>query len=127
MSTKTPKELIDTVLIDTKDKSMPNQKDITIFLVDDDPIYLKSLELQFLQNPVLKIRSFLSGEACLEQMAIKPDIIILDYKLNGSNLDAMDGAHALVAIKNMSPGTQVIMLSSAEDVEVVTGSLKKKN
>lgn len=124
MSSKTTRELIDSDVIETRDHSMPNQKDITIFIVDDDPIYLKSLELQFLQNPDLKVKSFLSGEACLEQMSIKPDIVILDYILNSTNKDAMDGARTLVAIKNVSPGTQVIMLSSAEDVEVVTGSLK---
>jgi two-component system OmpR family response regulator len=124
MSPKLVKELPDSEIVDTKDMTMPNQKDITIFLVDDDPIYLKSLELQFLQNPDLKIKSFLSGEACLEEMAIKPDIVILDYILNGTNKDAMDGVHTLVAIKNISPGTQVIMLSSGENVEVATGSIK---
>jgi two-component system OmpR family response regulator len=123
-STKAVKDLLDSDIADTKDTSMPNQKDITIFLVDDDPIYLKSLELQFLQNPDLKIKSFLSGEACIEQMSIKPDIVILDYMLNGINKEALDGMSTLLAIKNASPGTQVIMLSSAEDVEVVTNSLK---
>ncbi|MFY9307742.1 MAG: response regulator [Bacteroidia bacterium] len=124
MNTKTLKEPVDTDIVDTKDTAMPNQKDITIFLVDDDPIYLKSLELQFLQNPDLKVKSFLTGEACIEQMSIKPDIVILDYILNDSNKEAMDGIRTLLKIKNLSPGTQVIMLSSEEDVEVVTNSLK---
>lgn len=124
MNTNTAKEIGDSDIVDTKDTSMPNQKDITIFLVDDDPIYLKSLELQFLQNPDLKVKSFLTGESCIEQMDIKPDVVILDYILNATNKDAMDGISTLLKIKNVSPGTQVIMLSSAEDVEVVTNSLK---
>lgn len=124
MNTKIARGIADSDVIDTKDRRMPNQKDITIFLVDDDPIYLKSLELQFLQNPDLKIKSFLSGEACIEEMSIKPDIVILDYILNDTNKEAMDGISTLLQIKNLSPGTQVIMLSSAEDVEVVTNSLK---
>ncbi|MES2590689.1 MAG: response regulator [Bacteroidota bacterium] len=111
-------------IIDTKDRSMPDQKDITIFIVDDDPLYLKSLELQFNQNPNLKVKTFLSGEACMEKMELKPDVVILDYILNSSNKEAMDGLNTLIKVKNVSTGTQVIMLSSTESVEVATNSIK---
>ncbi len=123
-ATTSSKNPVNSDIIDTKDRTMPNQKDITIFIVDDDPMYLKSLELQFSHNPSLKISTFTSGEACLEKIAMKPDVVILDYILNGSNKDAIDGLRTLVEIKNISAGTQVIMLSSAESVDVATNSLK---
>lgn len=119
-----PKGPASSDIIDTKDRGMPNQKDITIFIVDDDQMYLKSLELQFNQNPNLKVQTFLSGEACMEKISLKPDVVILDYILNSSNKEAMDGLNTLIEVKNASVGTQVIMLSSTESIEVATNSLK---
>src|SRR6201986_3071586 len=59
------------------------QKKVTVFLVDDDPLYLKALELSLTSYiDSLIIFSFRTGEACLHQMKQKPAIVILDYYLN---------------------------------------------
>ncbi len=110
--------------IDTVEKIMSNQQAILIFIVDDDPLYLKNLEFQFKENPNLVIKTFLTGEACIEKLSLKPDIIILDYLLNPKDDKTLDGIPTLVKIKNVSPSTQVIMLSSNESAEVATNSLK---
>lgn len=111
-------------IIDMKNIIMPDHKDITIFLVDDDPMYLKSLEFQFRQNPDLKIETFLTGEACIERLFLKPDVIILDYILSPPNKNALTGPQTLVKIKKTLPNTQVIMLSAMESAEVATNSIK---
>jgi DNA-binding NtrC family response regulator len=103
---------------------MSDSKEILIFLVDDNPLYLRLLEFEFRENPVLKIKTFLSGEACIENLFLKPDVIILDYILTTENKKAMDGLQALIIIKNALPDTQVIMLSAMESIEVATNSLK---
>ena len=110
--------------VDRIKKVMSDTKEILIFLVDDNALYLKLLELEFHQNPVLKIKTFLSGEACIENLSLKPDVIILDYILTTDNKKAMDGLEALVLIKKTLPNTQVIMLSAMESIEVATNSLK---
>ena len=107
-----------------KEKIMPNNDDIIIFIVDDDPLYLKSLEFQFCQNPNLKVETFLTGEACIEKLFLRPDVVILDYILNASNEKALDGIQTLVIIKKTLPNTQVIMLSARDSVEVATNSIK---
>ncbi|MFI5151508.1 MAG: response regulator [Bacteroidia bacterium] len=91
---------------------------IKIFLVDDDALYLKVLESHFIENPMLDITSFATGEDCLLQLSRKPDIIILDYFLNGKNEEAKNGLAILKKIKSEDPRIQVIMLSSYENVEI---------
>lgn len=111
-------------IVNVKNTIIPDQKNITIFLVDDDAMYLKSLEFQFRQNPNLKIETFLTGEACIEKLFLKPDIIILDYILSTPNKTSLTGPQTLVKIKKILPNTQVIMLSAMESAEVATNSLK---
>ncbi|MES2285346.1 MAG: response regulator [Bacteroidota bacterium] len=111
-------------IINMKNLILPDQIDITIFLVDDDAMYLKSLEFQFRQNPNLKIETFLTGEACIEKLFLKPDVVILDYILSAPNKKALTGPQTLVKIKKILPNTQVIMLSAMESAEVATNSIK---
>ena len=68
-------------IMEMKGKIIPDQKDILIFLVDDDLTYLKSLELEFRQNPNLEIETFMTSGACIEKFSLKPDIIIRNRKV----------------------------------------------
>src|SRR5438270_557970 len=72
-----------------------NQK-ITIFIVDDDPLFLKALQLSISGKlPSAEIRIFQTGENCLQQMRLKPDIVILDYYLNSEIPYAWNGMYIL--------------------------------
>ena len=95
------------------------QKEITLFLVDDDPFYLKTLEHSILNNVgAVTIHSFQTGEACLHQMKKKPTIVILDYYLNSEASYAWNGLSILKQIKQLSPTTKVIMLSAQENINI---------
>ncbi len=50
---------------------MTNEKKILLFLVDDDALFLKSLEIEFAQNTESEIKTFLTGELCLESYITK--------------------------------------------------------
>lgn len=105
---------------------MKGAPDISIFLVDDDKMFLKSLEhsLQHkLKNNIL-IRSFLTGEECLESLYQKPDIVVLDYMLNSNYPKAMDGIEVLRKIKQADPDTTVIMISGQKKIGVAVEALK---
>jgi DNA-binding NarL/FixJ family response regulator len=99
-------------------------KIITIFLVDDNALYLKNLEISFKSKSYYNIKTFATGELCLEQMALKPDIIILDYYLNSVNADAINGLETLVKIRAVNSEVPVIMLSVETDKEVADNCLK---
>ena len=87
----------------------------TIFIVDDEPLltemlsdYLKSRYADF------NITSFPTGEACLQSLEDKPDVVVLDYYLNSKEKEAANGIDILKEIKKRNKSLPVIMLSSQE-------------
>lgn len=103
---------------------MKTEKKTLIFLVDDDALYLKSLEIEFLQSAEYEIKTFATGELCLENLSQNPDIIVLDYYLNGIDKNAIDGLETLDRIKKENPLVPVIMLSSQDKIEVAVNCMK---
>jgi two-component system OmpR family response regulator len=91
---------------------------IKLFLVDDDALFLKSLEVGFLQHSDFSIETFATGELCLEHIKHRPDIVILDYYLNSIDKKAMNGIEILDKIKSYDPGIPVVMLSAQDRIEV---------
>lgn len=96
---------------------MKNEK-IKLFLVDDDALFLKSLEIEFLGHADYFIETYPSGESCIENLSENPDVIILDYKLNGINKEAINGIETLDMIKSINQDIPVIMLSSQDKIDV---------
>jgi two-component system OmpR family response regulator len=96
---------------------------IKLFLVDDDALFLKSLEIEFLQHADFIIETFATGELCLENISHNPDVIILDYYLDGIDKNAMNGMDALDNIKSINQGIPVIMLSSQDKIDVAVNCM----
>ena len=105
---------------------MINKQKIKLFLVDDDALYLKSLEIEFMERGEFKIETYPTGELCLENLSHSPDIIILDYELSGIDKKAMNGIDVLDKIKAYDPGIPVIMLSSQDKIEVAVNCMHHK-
>ncbi len=96
---------------------MKNKK-IKLFLVDDDSLFLKSLQLEFLQHPDFIVETYSTGELCVSYLSHNPDVIVLDYYLNSIVKSAMNGLQTLDKIKAFNPDIPVIMLSSQDKIEV---------
>lgn len=103
-----------------------NNKTISIFLVDDDTVYLKSLEIHFLSMKNIVIKTFATGEECIEHLDENPTLIILDYHLNGILTSAMNGIETLDIIKETKPNIEVIMLSSQDKIDVAVACMHHK-
>ncbi|HXD94429.1 MAG TPA: response regulator [Bacteroidia bacterium] len=101
---------------------MKNEK-IKLFLVDDDAVFLKSLEIEFLQHADFIIETFATGELCMESLSHNPDVIILDYQLDGINKNAMNGIETLDKIKLYNPDIPVVMLSSQDKIDVAVNCM----
>ena len=97
---------------------MKNDNKIKLFLVDDDVLFLKLLEIEFLQHADFVIETFATGELCLKHLTENPDVIILDYHLDGIDKNVMNGIEILDKIKVFNPDIPVIMLSSQDKIEV---------
>ncbi len=95
-----------------------SKEKIKLFLVDDDAVFLKSLEIEFLQHADFEIETFPTGEVCMQNMTQNPDVIILDYHLDGIDKEAMNGMETLDKIKTYNPDIPVVMLSSQDKIDV---------
>lgn len=101
------------------------KKKISIFIIDDDEMYLKTTSHQLSQNKGFSIKTFTSGEAVLKAMKSgKVDIMVLDYFLDSEKPGAMSGIEVLKAVKKINDKVEVIMLSGQEDIDVAINSVK---
>ena len=105
----------------------------SVFLVDDDKMFLTSLKNSLQQEfgSLLKISEYNTGEKCIEHifqfhpLDLPPDIVILDYYLNeDNNPDTKDGIKVLQELKSISDDTIVIMLSGTDRLQIVKDSIK---
>jgi DNA-binding NtrC family response regulator len=102
---------------------MKIEKKIKLFLVDDDALFLKSLEIEFLEHADFDIETFATGELCMAGIASGPDVVILDYFLDGIDKNAMNGIETLDKIKAYNPDIPVVMLSSQDKIDVAVECL----
>ncbi|HWY98331.1 MAG TPA: response regulator [Bacteroidia bacterium] len=105
---------------------METEKNVKLFLVDDDALFLKSLEIKFIQHGNITVETFATGELCIANLSNAPDVIILDYHLNGIDKNAMNGIDTLDKIKAFNPDIPVIMLSSQDKIDVAVNCMHHK-
>ena len=103
---------------------MTNENKILIFLVDDDALFLKSMIIEFEESTESVVKTFLTGEQCLENISENPDVVVLDYHLNNVDKNVIDGLETLDRIKKANPLIPVIILSSQDKIEVAVNCMK---
>lgn len=99
---------------------------IKIFLVDDDSVYLKLLEIELLSQGDFDIETYATGELCLENLSHSPDVIVLDYYLDGIQKNAMTGIETLDKIKAINPEIAVIVLSGQDSIDIAISCMHHK-
>jgi DNA-binding NtrC family response regulator len=105
---------------------MNTNNKVKIFLVDDDALFLKSLEIDFLENADFIVETYPTGELCIANLSNNPDVVILDYQLDGIVENAMNGLETLDQVKAFNPDIPVIMLSSQDKIEVAVNCMHHK-
>jgi DNA-binding NtrC family response regulator len=98
---------------------MKNSKAPLIFVVEDNAVYNKLIVNHLRAHKLLRTESFLSGEDCLKNMNQKPDILILDYLLEG-----ITGIDVVIAAKKRFPTTDFIFLSGQDNIEVAINCMR---
>jgi len=103
---------------------MTNKKS-KIFIVDDDEMLSMMLSDHLLKNSLYEVHCFPTGEDCLENLNLEPDIIILDFNLNSVYPDASNGLKILQEIKKRNKKAMVIMYSSQEQYGIALQTIGK--
>ena len=100
--------------MNTMQKAQPR-----IFVVEDNPVY-QTLVLKQLENISQDIHVFSTGENFLAELHGCPDLIILDYNLDG----VINGYDVLKELKKQTVSSPVIFFSSNLEIAVTSSILK---
>lgn len=92
----------------------------SIFIVEDDSFYGEIIKNELEQNDYTQIELHTSGEDCINNLYKMPNIVLLDYQLEGT----YNGIEVLKKIKAFNPDIQVIMLSGQDQLEIAVNCLK---
>ena len=104
--------LIFELIIHLKNQIMSTSR-TEVFIVDDEPLLTEMLTDYLRERDAsLEVKSFPTGEACLQRLDENPDVVVLDYYLNSREREAANGIDILKAIKEKNKSLPVVMLSS---------------
>ncbi len=92
-----------------------------IFIVEDDRFYADVIRKALETRNFLNVKTFPTGEECLKHLHMKPEIVLLDYRLGEEH---MDGMEVLKAIRKSGMDVQVIFLTAVDKLEVATNTIK---
>jgi len=105
---------------------MKNPPKLKVFLVDDDALFLKDEEIEMNKKNEYNIKTFATGELCIEHLSQNPDVIILDYCLNGVKKDAMNGQQVLDKVKRFNSDIAVVILSEQKKIDVAVNCMQHR-
>ena len=106
-------------LVSIKSDVMQKTKNPLIFIIEESTIY-KDLIVGYLRsNKFVNIKEFKTGDECMRHLNLNPDIIILDYSIEGTS-----GLELMKKIKVAHPSVDFIFLSGQNDVEIAISILK---
>jgi len=96
-----------------------------IFFVDDDKMMLNLMEYTFKCRDGYEVKSYFSGEECVENLHLNPDLIILDYYLGDLDSNSMSGMDTLAKIVGTNKDLDVIILSREKNPELIKKFIDK--
>ena len=94
-----------------------------VFFVDDDKMILNLLEYTFKSRSGIQVKTFFSGEECLENMHLKPDLVVMDY-LFPEDTGQMSGLEVIKKIREADKKVTIIVLSSQQDESLIPEFIK---
>ncbi len=92
---------------------------VSIFVIEDDPLYTKFIKYVLELNPDYAITTFSNGKDCIANLHKKPSIVTLDY-----TLPDISGEKVLEEILSFDPSIPVIIISAQEKIGTAVALLK---
>lgn len=100
---------------------MADNKVRKVFLVDDDPSHNQMLKDHLSSKLNIEITTFTTGDDVLRNLDQNPNVIVLDYNLDGQSQNGLD---ILKKIKSSKPEAEVVMLSGQDKIQVAVETMK---
>jgi len=92
----------------------------TIFVVEDDILYLNLINKELEKMGYANIKSFNTGKEAIHSLDEKPDVALLDYFLEKD----YTGMDILKKLRKRFPDTQVIFLTASDDVNIAVDTMR---
>jgi CheY-like chemotaxis protein len=91
-----------------------------IFFIDDDKMILNLLEYTFQSRQDYQVITYMTGEECLENLHMNPNLIVLDHILSGRGEDQLSGLDTLKEIRKVNQEVPVVILTGQGDDTLLT-------
>ncbi|RZK17349.1 MAG: sigma-54-dependent Fis family transcriptional regulator [Hymenobacter sp.] len=91
----------------------------TIFIVEDDPWYGQLLHYHLSLNPEDTVQLWTSGQECLDNMHLRPDVVTIDF-----SLPDISGDKLLTRLRQRWPEVPVIIISAQSKITTAVQLLK---
>jgi DNA-binding NtrC family response regulator len=91
----------------------------TIFIVEDDPWYGQLLHYHLSLNPEDTVQLWTSGQECLDNMHLRPDVVTIDF-----SLPDISGDKLLARLRQRWPEVPVIVISAQNKIATAVQLLK---
>ena|ERR1043165_4134020 len=98
---------------------MKRIKDLTIFVVDDNPIVRMTYQQYLTRLGCEKLKTFDNGHSCIEELNEMPDLVLIDYLM-----EPLNGLEVMKRIKRILPQSFVVMISGQSDLQVAVNAMK---
>ena len=92
---------------------------LTIFIVEDDPWYGQLLHYHLSQNPADQVHLWTSGQACLDHLHLRPDVVTIDFALPDTSGDRL-----LHTLRQRCPALPLIVISAQSKIATAVALLK---
>ncbi|RZK18886.1 MAG: sigma-54-dependent Fis family transcriptional regulator [Hymenobacter sp.] len=92
---------------------------LTIFIVEDDPWYGQLLHYHLSLNPEDTVQLWTSGQECLDNMHLRPDVVTIDFSLPDTSGDKLLGK-----LRQRWPEVPVIIISAQNRIATAVQLLK---
>ncbi len=96
----------------------------TIFIVDDDTMQSSMLQDYLSKYSTFDVHIYNSGEECLKNISLDPQVVFLDYNFDKAGKNAMNGIEILKEIKAQKPATEVVIISGQDRIDVAVNTMK---
>jgi len=93
----------------------------SIFIVEDDPFYARAICHALESKNYENIKVFTSGDECIKNLDLKPEVVLLDFWLGDNQ---KNGMNILKAIKAKNSDIQVVFLTSNDKLETAIATIK---
>jgi len=96
-----------------------------LFIVEDDPMFAEML-IDFMKSkPQWEVAYFPSGEECVSEAYQDPDVVIIDYHLDGLKAEGINGLETMKKLKKIAPGAHCIFLSGQQKYGVALQTISQ--